>query len=253
MLAAFDGLFWLVLMLVPLIFLQRLLHREIQITFLLLTRRPGMTQVMFALLFFPGVVLHELSHFVMAKLLGMKTRGFSLIPQATPEGRLVLGYVEMVSGGVWRDALVGIAPLISGSLFVAYVATVHLHLSTLWDFIRAGYWELFWRGFGILPTLPNFWIWFYLTFTVSSTMLPSASDRHAWSPIGIGVGVLLVLAVLAGAGPWMLANLAPPINTFLEALAVIFGLSAGFHLLLLLPFALLHRILTGLTGLDVGE
>ncbi|HUG33182.1 MAG TPA: hypothetical protein VMJ90_00320, partial [Anaerolineales bacterium] len=60
---------WLVLVLVPLILLQRLLHREIQAVFLILTRNPGVTMGIFSLIFLPGVFLHELSHFLMAKIL----------------------------------------------------------------------------------------------------------------------------------------------------------------------------------------
>ena len=58
----------------------------------------------------------------MAKLLGVQTGKFSLIPQAQPNGKLRLGYVETASGGFIRDALIGAAPLVTGSLFVAYVA-----------------------------------------------------------------------------------------------------------------------------------
>jgi len=51
----------------------------------------------------------------------------------------------------------------------------------------------------------------------------------------------------------MLATLAPPLNEFLQALALIFGLSAILHLLLILPFALLHVVLARLSGVDVGR
>jgi hypothetical protein len=73
-LSSFDGLLWLLGTLVLLMMLLRLLHREIQAVFLILTRRPGVTQVIFAIIFFPGVFLHELSHFLVAKLLGVRTR-----------------------------------------------------------------------------------------------------------------------------------------------------------------------------------
>ena len=62
-----TGFFWFVLMLVPLITLQRLLHREIQAVFLILTRNAQITMAIFQFIFLPGVFLHEASHFVMAK------------------------------------------------------------------------------------------------------------------------------------------------------------------------------------------
>ena len=249
---AFNGLLWLVVALVVFVFLQRSLHREIQTFFLILTRSPGVTQVIFALIFFPGVLLHELSHFLSAKLLGVQTGKFSLIPQAQPDGKLRLGYVETASGGFVRDALIGVAPLVTGSLFVAYAASYHMQLLPFWELMRSADWGTFWGMLASVPKSPDFWLWFYLTFTISSTMMPSQSDRHAWMPVGVLVVGLVGAAILAGAGTWMLANLAPPLNEFLQALAMIFGLSGLLHGLLILPFLLLHRILARVTGVDVG-
>jgi hypothetical protein len=250
-LSSFDGLLWLLLALLALILLQRVLHREIQAFFLILTRRPGATQVIFALLFFPGVLLHELSHFLAAKLLGVRTGRFSIFPQPLPNGRLRLGYVETDSGGAVRDTLIGAAPLVTGCLFVALAAIYALDLLPLWDFLRLGDWPAFWAGLGDVGRVPDFWLWFYLTFVVSSTMLPSASDRHAWLPVILFAAGLLLVVILAGAGPWMLEHLTPPFNSFLRALAMIFGLSALLHALLILPFLLLHRLLARITGVDV--
>ena len=252
-LASFNGLLWLLGALLLLVLLQRALHREIQAVFLILTRRPGLTQVLFALIFFPGVLLHETSHFLVAKLLGVQTGKFSLLPQAQPDGRLRLGYVETASGGFVRDALVGVAPLVTGSLFVAFAAISRMQLLPLWNFLRLAQWDPFWAYLMGVPARPDFWLWFYLTFTVSSTMMPSASDRHAWLPLILLVSGLIAVAVLAGAGTWMLENLAPPVNSFLQALALIFGLSGVIHAILILPFLLLHRLLARLTHMDVGQ
>ena len=123
----------------------------------------------------------------------------------------------------------------------------------LWDAMRSG---RLGDVPGILlravPAAPDFWLWFYLAFTISSTMLPSQSDRHAWLPLGILVAGLVGVAILAGAGTWMLTNLAPRFNQFLGALAMIFGLSGSLHILLIIPLFLLHQILSRVTGVDIG-
>ncbi|MBK9209665.1 MAG: hypothetical protein IPL71_15720 [Anaerolineales bacterium] len=82
-------------------------------------------------------------------------------------------------------------------------------------------------------------------------MMPSESDRHAWLPLGLWAAVLLALAIFAGAGTWMLENLAPFLNNFLNVAATLFGLSLILHIVLLLPIVLVHRIVSRITGLDV--
>src|SRR5574339_559257 len=172
-----SALLWFVAMLLPLIVLQRLLHREIQAVFLILTRDARITMGIFSLIFLPGVFLHELSHFVMAKVLRVPTGRFSLFPQSLPDGRLQLGYVETGRSDVVRDSLIGAAPLIVGTLFVTFVAIDRLQMRILWDVFRNGQMSLFWMGLGMLPSVGDFYLWFYLVFAISSTMMPSESDR----------------------------------------------------------------------------
>ncbi len=247
-----SGLFWFVIMVVPLIFLQRLLHREIQSVFLIVSRDARITMGIFSIIFLPGVFLHELSHFVMAKILRVPTGNFSIFPQSLPDGRLQLGYVETGRADIVRDSLIGAAPLIIGTLFVAYVALYRFEMRVLWDVLRNGQFNLFWMGARALPNVRDFYLWFYLVFAVSSTMMPSESDRHAWLELVISIGVLFSITLLFGAGPWMLSNIAPRISSFLGFVAVIFGLSNFVHVLLILPTALLHKLLARVTGVDVA-
>ncbi len=252
MLTQFDGLFWFILMLLPLGFLQRFLHREIQAVFLILSRSSEFTIALFSIIFLPGVFLHEFSHYLMAVILGVPAARFSLIPQTLPNGRLQLGYVETARTDIVRDSLIGAAPLIAGTALVAFLAATRLELLPIWDALQNGQWSLVWLGITLLPQVKDFPLWFYLAFTVSSTMLPSQSDRHAWLPLGVVIVILLALAVLAGAGPWMLSNLEPSLNTFFRSVAVIVGLSAALHAVLIVPIFILHRILSRVSGMDVA-
>ena len=238
--------------LLPLVFLQRLLHREIQAVFLILSRSPKFTIALFSLIFLPGVLLHEFSHYLMAVILGVPAAHFSLIPKMLPEGRLQLGYVETGRTDIIRDSLIGAAPLIAGGSIVALISVTRLGLLPLWEVLRNGQLSLFWLGITLLPKVKDFPLWFYLVFTISSTMLPSRSNRHAWLPLGVSVFVLLILAVLAGAGPWMLTNVTPLLNAFLRSSAIIFGLSAVLHAVLTIPTGLIHLLLVRLTGMDIA-
>lgn len=250
MLTNLDGVVWLVALLGPLLILQRNLHREIQAVFLLITRKPELALAFFSLIFLPGVLLHETSHFLMARLLGVRTGRFSIFPQALPNGKLQLGYVETASADIFRDALIGAAPLIAGGLFVTYAGLVRMGFGSLWGAIMDGGSNP-WSVLQELASRPDFWLWFYLAFTVSSTMLPSGSDRRGWLPILLVLAGLLAISLLAGAGPWLVSHLAIPFNLAMRALATVLGISVGLHLILLPPIWAGRRILSKITGFQV--
>ncbi len=247
-----DGLWWLLLTLTLLLLTERALHRQLQTLFLLLTRREKVSIVIFSLLFFPGVFIHETSHYAIARLLKVRTGRFSLIPSTTPEGRLQLGYVETESTDFLRDALIGIAPLIFGGAIVAYIGLQRLQVLLLWEQLTGGGWALFQQALVDFYHQPDFWLWFYLIFAVSSTMLPSATDRKAWLPVG-GIVLGLVLAsILAGAGPWLRLNLLPRLNDLFRGLSLILAISLGVHVVVLLPVWGLTTLVSRITGLKVA-
>jgi len=246
-----DGLIWLLALLVPMIFIQRRVHFEIQAFFLLLTRRIEISLGLFSLLFFPGVFLHETSHFLLARLLGVRTGRFSLIPQVMSGGKLQLGFVETASADPLRDALIGAAPLLSGGVAIVLLGLYRLGLLPMAAYVNAQDWGGLFGALGALPRLPDFWLWFYLAFAISSTMLPSPSDRRAWLPVVIVAALLVVVALVAGAGPWMMENMAPWVNRGLRVLAAVFGISLVIHLVLWLPLFLLRLLLSRITGLKV--
>jgi len=247
-----DGLIWLIVLIGPLLLVQRRLHFELQAVFLLITRRPGVALGLFSLLFLPGVLIHETSHYLMARLLGVRTGRFSLLPQLLPNGKLQLGFVETAQSDFLRDALIGLAPLITGGLAIAFMGLDRLGLAPLAAAFSASDWPLFWDLLGGLPAQPDFWLWFYLAFAISTTMLPSESDRRAWLPLGLTLLGLLGLSLLAGAGPWMLENMAPWLNRGLRALSAVFGISLGIHAVLWVPLRLLRELICRVTGMRLS-
>jgi hypothetical protein len=233
------------------LFLQRRLHSEVQNIFLLLTRRVDLTIALFSILFFPGVLLHESSHYLMAKLLRVRTGRVSLLPRALGGGKLQMGFVEVAASDPLRETLIGAAPLIAGGLFTAFAGLVRLGLLELWNRYALGGLPAASAALPALAERPDFWLWLYLTFVISSTMFPSAADRHAWLPVMAVIGSAAAIGMLAGAGPWLAANVAPLLERALLAVAIVFIISLALHAVFIVPLWVIRRLLSAMLHLEV--
>jgi len=242
---------YLLLLLVPLSYLQRFLQREIQAIFLLITRQPEISMALFSLMFLPGVLLHEVSHFLMAHLLGVRTGRFSIIPKKLEGGRIQLGYVETASSDFFRDALIGVAPLVTGGIFVAFAGVSRLGLNTVWESLAQGQTSSIGLALKSVVDKPDFWIWFYLIFAVSSTMMPSSSDRRAWLPLISVMVILLVLVLLMGVGTWILTSFGSAFKAALDAITLVLGITVFIHLILLPPTWIIRKLISRMVGLQV--
>ena len=226
----------------PFVMVQRLVHREIQLFLFILTRRHDLSLVLFSLIFFPGVALHELSHYLVALLLGVRTGRISLMPRTMPDGRLQLGYVETAPTDWLREGFIGAAPLLIGGGFVAFAGLNLLGLRAVWDMFQIQGVSGIALQLSQVSSRQDFWLWLYLALAVSSTMLPSPSDQRTWLPLSILVLLLLMISLLAGLGPWLLENLGQPLDYALTSIAVVFAISLILHLLLFLPLRLIRLL-----------
>ena len=250
--APFNGIAWLSLLLLGLAILQRRVHFEFQAIFLLLTKRIDLSILLFSIVFLPGVLLHEISHYLTAKLLRVPTGRFSVLPRPLPEGKLQLGYVETYKTDVFRDALIGFAPLVTGITVIALISYFQFEIIPSTDSIKIASMNIIMDTFFRVYSQSDFWLWFYFIFVISSTMYPSASDRRSWLSMFVLLFVILLFFILLGAGPWMIDVLIPGFNEILLGLSIILGISALIHVVFLIPSWLIRLIITRATGLRVA-
>jgi len=194
-------LIWLVGTLVPMLFLVRWISRHIQGVGLLLGGSPDVAVIIYFLVMFPGILLHELSHWTMARLLGVRTGKISIGPSKTRGGKVRLGSVYVARSDPLREALIGLAPLLAGSGVVLLIGTIVFDLRTLSQAFVLG--DVGWFLELIISGMraADFWIWLYLIFAISNAMLPSESDRRAWVPLAIFVGMIAVVMTVVGWTP----------------------------------------------------
>lgn len=149
---------------------NRLLFEMVGIS-LLIFGTPLIGKWAYSLLFLPGTILHELSHWLVAELLGVRTGTITILPEFEDgQERERLGSVQTASSGPLRGFLIGAAPFFTGLL-------------TLWIL-------------GYLLSLGSYQLWqyvllFYGVIVVGSSMMLSREDRRFWLPMAIMIFIVI--------------------------------------------------------------
>jgi hypothetical protein len=218
------------LTLAALLALSRWIARQVQILGLRLTGDEQIAVMVYYLLLLPGIALHELSHVMAARLLGLKVGKLTLGPRR--RGRSVeLGSVTVGSGGALRDSLVGLAPFLSGTAVLLLVGYAVFDVAALGRTWATDGWSGVWRVVDGIWLVPDFWLWAYVIFAVSNAMTPSPADRQPWLLAGIYVGVALVLAYLLGGLPALTQALSAHIAGALQVLTLGFAFTLALDLI----------------------
>lgn len=226
-----------------LLLVERWIHRHLQGTMMLLTGDREIAVILYALPLMPGILLHETSHALMAKLLGVRVGRVSVRPKLA-DRRIQLGFVPVEETDAVRASLIGLAPLLTGSGVILLIGYSFFGIGGLHEAFVDGAWTSLITHFGGMVKTPDVWLWAYLIFAVSNTMLPSQSDREPWTPIVLFLLLLAALAWLAGLGPTIIERLAGPLNLATRWLAVTYG----FTMIADLPFVVLILLVEWVLG-----
>ena len=133
---------------------------------------------LYAVLFLPGTFIHELSHFLMAKLLFVPVGKFTIRPQKY-EKEVVLGSVSIAGVDIMRRLVIGAAPVIFGLFLV--MATIYLVIAN--NLIRD-------TRIAILVS--------YVVFIVGNTMFSSKKDMEGAWKVAISSSVIFFIFYLLG-------------------------------------------------------
>ncbi len=180
-----------------LLVLNRWISAHVQGVGLLLSNNKVVAVWFYFFLFLPGILLHELSHYVMAVLLRVRVGKFSLWPKIKSRGELVLGSVQVRGVGPLRHSLVGVAPLLFGSLAVLLIGRL-LQFDALGQTLAIGDLAQMLDTLSQSVTTPDFWLWLYLLFAIANAMLPSPADRIYWLPVLLFISFIITISVGLG-------------------------------------------------------
>lgn len=248
------SLFWVALTLPFLLLLQRWIHRHLRGVAYLLTGNKSWAVLIYAIILFPGVALHELSHWLSARLLGIRTGSISLIPRTLKDGSIQLGYVEYYKGRTVdpvRESIVGGAPLIVGTAAVLLIGLHIFNVEILGEAIKTGEVDRLSRALGELFTTPDFFVWLYLIFAISNAMMPSPSDRRAWPAFLVVLAVFALVLYLFEVQDVVLAEISGPVVTLFGYLGLAFSLAIGVDLLVILIIYTFEWLVSRIKGVEL--
>ncbi len=164
----------------------------------------------YSVIFLPGTILHELSHFLVAEILGVRTGTIEVLPEFHEKSDSLserLGSVQTAKTGPIRSFLIGAAPFITG-LAILWVLGSILSSSTLSN------WYL-----GLL---------IYGIAVVGSSMLLSKEDRRAWPFVII---LVILISIIFSLTPYNIPkSVSNSLLTLITALDRVLAVTVGIIL-----------------------
>ena len=201
------------LLFVILFLLSRKLTSLIAFVFAQITGSNAVAIQLLAVLFFPGVVIHELAHWLIASILFVPTGEIEFLPRV--QGNMVkLGSVGIGSTDPIRRFFIGVAPLFLGTIV----------LLGIFFYLNPSFFPFTWKAF----------IFLYVIFEIGNTMFSSKKDLE-----GVAIFTVLVFLLLS-----LLAFLKVPLIPF--ALALFASSTTATIAMQLIEFLLMA------IGLDLG-
>jgi hypothetical protein len=174
----------------------------------------------------PGVVVHELSHWLMAKMLGVRVTRPKIGPvRKGRSNRVSLGSVRVGKVDPVRASLIGVAPLLAGAAAILLIGYLVLGVGELADAASRYGLEGLLDGLDPVLRVPDLWLWLYLIFAISNAMLPSESDMDAVRPVLIFLGIVTAVVLIVTGVPSIPRQVVDSVSAVASYLASSFGLT----------------------------
>ena len=226
------------------IFLQRWLHQHIQGFALALTGNMGCALRLLFYLLLPGVILHELSHYIVAKLLFVRTGHIQIGLGNTRTKRVTLGAVNIERTDPFRESLIGVAPFVVGIGAIWLIAAWGFDV---WPQAGASL-GLFFQRVQEYSNDWTTWLDLYLIFAVSTAMIPSESDREPWGPVLTCFGLVVAILFFMGWTPHIPPDTMTLARNWLDGLTFGLGLAVIVNGVVAIVLWLLEKALGSISG-----
>lgn len=171
----------------------------------------------------PGILLHESTLWLAAGILKIRSERAIGFPAQQEIGELRLNFIRISpSSGPLRYNLAKLAPIGAGLLCLWLIALQVFNWQAVAAIAASGSIDDLARAISQLMRTADFWLWFYLAFTVANTMFPAPRQilhgRHK-SALALAAGALIL--VIWWLGGEVEARISRGVESLLFSLALV--------------------------------
>jgi hypothetical protein len=212
LLTIIEPWFTLIVILTPLIAAERWIHQHLYGVGYLLTKDEEAATTIYYLIFFPGVFIHEFVQYMLAGILNIKIKEIHPRPQRQENGTLRYDFVTIDKTTRVKAMIMGGVPFLIGAGLVWYISTELLNLTEIPVALASGRLTEVGSAISTAVNTPDFWLWFFLLFSLSNGIIPTKEDRAGWGLIAGALGIFSVLLIIIGSGEVLVETLVGPVS-----------------------------------------
>ena len=169
----------------------------------------------------PGALLRGAAVWLAAFALNARVTRSIQLPQEQAIGQLELNFIRLPADAhPIKGAIIAAAPLAAGLLVVWGIAVHAFALETVLGLAAPGQLDDAGRALSTLLAQADFWLWFYLAFTISNTMFPSPVGARRWWRRALPAAVILLILAIGGRLLWNSLALILSLITLINLFAV---------------------------------
>jgi hypothetical protein len=234
----------------PLRWLERWLHQHLFKVGWLVTKNLHTTTILYYTFFLPGVALNQFVYWFVAGILNVRAERAIAWPEAQAIGELRLNFIRLARGtGRLKLAVISTAPFVAGLIAIWFITNNVLNVQGFLNIMHTGTVDDVSRALSVLTSTPDFWLWIYIAFTISNTMMPDFGDLKGWwLVLGIIAAVIAALFLIGAGDEILIGRMYTPMSEGLSILAGTFAVIIAIDSFVLGVLGASESIIERITG-----
>lgn len=225
------------------------LHQHIFKVGWLVTKNYQTTTILYYTFFLPGVALYEFIIWLIAGLLDVRVERSFNLPEKQEIGELRLNFVKLSRRTTpYKASIINVSPLLFGIVITWFIANNVIRVQDSLSLMNDGTLNNLGDTISQLTQQPDFWLWIYLLFTITNTMMPDRGVIRVWLRGGSIVIIVLGLIFVFGANTLVNDEIFTPFVRGLNTLSGVFAFMIALNVFAVALLALVENTIEYITG-----